>query len=83
MSAHNQDELRDDPVETEVLDPSQDEIAEISPSPDVSHGTGPDDHPATDTTAVVPEAVQKSVLVRPVKLGASAAIPDVTPLPPG
>jgi len=60
MSAHNQGELREDPVETEVLDPSQDKIAEIGPSPDVSHGTGPEDHPAPDTTAVVPvTALQK------------------------
>lgn len=54
MKARPQDELHEDPVEPEVLDPREEEIAGISPPPDGAHRAAPEDHPAIDTTAVVP-----------------------------
>lgn len=54
MKARPQDELHEDPVEPEVLDPPEEEIAGISPPPDGAHRAAPEDHPAIDTTAVVP-----------------------------
>ncbi len=43
-----------EPIEPEVLDPSEEEIAEINPPPEVPHPIAPEDHHATDITAVVP-----------------------------
>jgi len=54
MKARPQDELHEDPIEPEVLDPSEEEIAGISPPPDVAHRAAPEDHQAIDTRAVVP-----------------------------
>jgi RNA polymerase sigma-32 factor len=54
MKARPQDELHEDPIEPEVLDPSEEEIAGISPPPDAAHRAAPEDHHAIDTTAVVP-----------------------------
>lgn len=54
MKPRPQDELHEDPIEPEVLDPSEEEIAGISAPPDVSHPAALEDHHATDTTAVVP-----------------------------
>ena len=42
------------PIEPEVLVPSKEETAEISPPPDVYHPAIPEDPHATDITAVVP-----------------------------
>ena len=53
MSPRKKD-LDEKPIEPEVLDPSEEEIAEISPPPEASHRAGPEDHHATDSTAVVP-----------------------------
>ena len=41
------------PIEPEVLDPSEEETAEISPPPEVSHRVIPKDPHPTDITAVV------------------------------
>ncbi len=46
--------LDEEPIEPEVLDPSEDEIVDISPPLDVSHPVAPEDHQATSSTAVVP-----------------------------
>ena len=54
MKARQKDELHEDPIEPEVLDPSEEEIPEINPPPEVTRRDGSDDHHATDTTAVVP-----------------------------
>ena len=43
-----------EPIEPEVLNPSEEEIAEINPPPEVPHPIAPEDHHATDITAVVP-----------------------------
>jgi RNA polymerase sigma-32 factor len=43
-----------EPIEPEVLDPSEEEIAEINPPPEVPHPIAPENHHATDITAVVP-----------------------------
>ena len=53
MSQRNKD-LDEEPIEPEVLDPSEEEVAEISPPPKASHRAAPEDHRATDVTAVVP-----------------------------
>ena len=53
MSPRNKD-LDEEPIEPEVLDPSEEEFAEISPPPEASHRAAPEDHHATDVTAVVP-----------------------------
>ncbi|MEO5954805.1 MAG: RNA polymerase factor sigma-32 [Nitrospiraceae bacterium] len=53
MSPRNKD-LDEEPIEPEVLDPSEEDIAEISPPPEASHGATPDDAHAIDITAVVP-----------------------------
>ena len=53
MSPRKKD-LDEEPIEPEVLDASGEEIAEISPPPEASHRAAPEDHHATDTTAVVP-----------------------------
>ena len=53
MSPRNKD-LDEEPIEPEVLDPSEEEIAEISPPPEASHGAAPGAPHATDITDVVP-----------------------------
>ena len=53
MSPRDKD-LDEEPLEPEVLDPSEEEIAEISPPPEASHGATPDGAQAADITAVVP-----------------------------
>jgi RNA polymerase sigma-32 factor len=50
-SKKNHDE---EPIEPEVLDPSEDEIVDISPPLDVSRPGAPEDHQPTSSTAVVP-----------------------------
>lgn len=46
--------LDEKPIEPEVVDPPEKEISEISPPPEASHRAAPEDHHATDSTAVVP-----------------------------
>ena len=46
--------LDDEPIEPEVLEPSEDEIAEITPPPEQPHGAAPDGQLASDITAVAP-----------------------------
>jgi RNA polymerase sigma-32 factor len=46
--------LDEEPIEPEVLDPSESEIVDISPPLDVSHPVAPEDHQSTSSTAVVP-----------------------------
>jgi RNA polymerase sigma-32 factor len=53
MSPRKKD-LDEEPIEPEVLDPSEQEIAEISQPPKASHDPAPEDHHPTGTTAVVP-----------------------------
>ncbi len=53
MSPRDKD-LDEEPLEPEVLDPSEGEIAEISPPPEASHGATPDGAQASDITAVAP-----------------------------
>jgi RNA polymerase sigma-32 factor len=53
MSPRKKD-LDEKPIEPKVLDLSEEEVAEISPPPEVPHRVAPADPPATDTTAVVP-----------------------------
>jgi len=53
MSLRKKD-LDEEPIEPEVLGPSEQEIAEISPPPEASHSPTPDDHHPAGTTAVVP-----------------------------
>src|SRR3990167_4966049 len=53
MSPRDKD-LDEEPLEPEVLDPSEEEIAKISPPPEASHGATPDGAHAADITAVVP-----------------------------
>ncbi|MGH7208358.1 MAG: RNA polymerase subunit sigma-70, partial [Nitrospiraceae bacterium] len=53
MSPRNKD-LDEEPIEPEVLDPSEEQIAEINPPPEASHRAAPEDHHTTDVTAVVP-----------------------------
>jgi len=53
MSPRDKD-LDEEPLEPEVLEPSEEEIAEISPPPESSHGTTPDSAHAPDITAVAP-----------------------------
>ncbi len=47
-------DLDEEPIEPEVLAPSEEEIPEIGPPLEVSPPTAPEDHIATGTTAVVP-----------------------------
>jgi RNA polymerase sigma-32 factor len=53
MSPRKKD-LDEKPIEPEVLGPPEEEVAEISPPPEVSHRAAPEDHQAPDATAVVP-----------------------------
>ncbi|MEK7351201.1 MAG: RNA polymerase factor sigma-32 [Nitrospirota bacterium] len=53
MSLRKKD-LDEEPIEPEVLDPSEQKIAEISPPPEASHSPALEDHHSTGTTAVVP-----------------------------
>jgi RNA polymerase sigma-32 factor len=53
MSPRDKD-LDEEPLEPEVLEPSEEEIAEISPPPEASHGVTPDGAQAADITAVAP-----------------------------
>ena len=53
MSPRDKD-LDKEPIEPEIVDPSEEEIAEISPPPDAFHRAAPEEHHATDITAVVP-----------------------------
>ena len=53
MSPRKKD-LDEELIEPEVLGPPEEEAAEISPPPEVSHRAAPEDHHATDATAVVP-----------------------------
>jgi RNA polymerase sigma-32 factor len=53
MSPRKKD-LDEEPIEPEVMDPSEQEIAEISPPPKASHSPAPEDHHPAGTTAVVP-----------------------------
>src|SRR5262249_41404659 len=53
MSARDKD-LDKEAIEPEILDPSEEEIAEISPPPEPSHRPAAEEHHAADTTAVVP-----------------------------
>ncbi|TKB65118.1 MAG: sigma-70 family RNA polymerase sigma factor [Nitrospira sp.] len=46
--------LDEEPIEPEVLDPSEDEIVDISPPLDVSHPVAQEGHQPTSSTAVVP-----------------------------
>lgn len=47
-------DLDEEPIEPEVLGPSEEEIAEIGPPPSITQHSASQDHPATDSTAVVP-----------------------------
>lgn len=53
MSPRNKD-LNEDPIEPEVLDPSEEEIAAISPPPDVPRLAALEPPHTTESTAVVP-----------------------------
>ncbi|HKP01002.1 MAG TPA: hypothetical protein VJU02_05180, partial [Nitrospiraceae bacterium] len=53
MSPHDKD-LDKEPIEPEILDPSEEEIAEISPPPESFHPRAAEEHHVTDSTAVVP-----------------------------
>jgi RNA polymerase sigma-32 factor len=53
MSPRDKD-LDEEPLEPEVLEPSEEEIAEICPPPEASHGVTPDGAQAADITAVAP-----------------------------
>ena len=53
MSPRNKD-LNEETIEPEVLGPSDEEIAEIGPPPEVSHRIAKEDLHTADSTAVVP-----------------------------
>ena len=53
MSQRKKD-LDEEPIEPEVLDPSEEEISEIGPPPEVSHHAALETPHTPDTTAVVP-----------------------------
>ena len=53
MIPRNKD-LNEEPIEPEVLDPSEEEIAEIGSPPEASHRIAPEAPHTTDSTAVVP-----------------------------
>ncbi len=53
MSPRNKN-LNEEPIEPEVLDPSDEEIAEIGPPPEASHPTAKEDPHTAESTAVVP-----------------------------
>ncbi|MBC7837427.1 MAG: RNA polymerase factor sigma-32 [Nitrospiraceae bacterium] len=53
MSPRNQD-LNQEAIEPEVLDPSDEEIAEIGPPPEASHRIAKEDLNTAESTAVVP-----------------------------
>ncbi|MDP1948279.1 MAG: RNA polymerase factor sigma-32 [Nitrospirota bacterium] len=53
MSPRDKD-LDEEPLEPEVLEPSEEEIAGITPPPESSHGATPGDAQAADITAVAP-----------------------------
>jgi len=53
MSPDDKD-LDKEPIAPEIIDPSAEEIAEISLPPDTFHRAAPDEHLATDMTSVVP-----------------------------
>jgi RNA polymerase sigma-32 factor len=53
MSPRKKD-LDEQPIEPEILDPSEGGIAEIGPPPEAPQPTTPEHHLATDITAVVP-----------------------------
>ena len=53
MSSRNKD-LDEEPIEPEIIDPSEEEIVEISPPPEVPPRVAPEDHHPTSSTAVVP-----------------------------
>lgn len=53
MSPRDKD-LDEEPLEPEVLEPSEEEISEISPPPEASHGATTNNPHAADITAVVP-----------------------------
>ena len=53
MSPSKKD-LDEEPIEPEVLEPSEEEIAEINPPPEQPHGAAPDGQQPSDITAVAP-----------------------------
>ncbi|TKB62463.1 MAG: sigma-70 family RNA polymerase sigma factor [Nitrospira sp.] len=53
MSPRNKN-LNEEPIEPEVLDPSDEEIAEIGPPPEASHPTAKEAPHTAESTAVVP-----------------------------
>ena len=53
MSPRNKN-LNEEPIEPEVLDPSDEDIAEIGPPPEASHPTAKEDPHTAESTAVVP-----------------------------
>ena len=53
MSPRKKD-LDEQPIEPDILDPSEGEISEIGPPPEVPQPTTPEHHLAADITAVVP-----------------------------
>jgi RNA polymerase sigma-32 factor len=48
------DELDEDPIEPEILDPPDDEVVELAPLPERAEQSKSDDREKTDSTAVVP-----------------------------
>src|ERR1041385_9292099 len=53
MSPRNKD-FRETPIEPEILDPSEEEIAQIGPPPEAPPPATPEDQRTTDSPAVVP-----------------------------
>ena len=53
MSPRNKD-FRETPIEPEILDPSEEEIAQIGPPPEAPPPATPEDQHTTESTAVVP-----------------------------
>ncbi|MCX5724407.1 MAG: sigma-70 family RNA polymerase sigma factor, partial [Nitrospirae bacterium] len=52
--ASRKKDLDEEPIEPEVLEPSEEEIAGISPPPEILHDTATDGRQASDITAVAP-----------------------------
>ena len=48
------DKLDEEPLEREILEPSDDEVVELAPLPPEAETSGSDDRRKADSTAVVP-----------------------------
>jgi RNA polymerase sigma-32 factor len=57
------EKLDEDPLEPEILDPSDDEVVELAPLPERTEQSRSDDREKTDSTAVVPVTALQQYLV--------------------